>query len=304
MTPNDQPEFDDPMIELRFALAEGDAVDASDALRQRVLSAAADARTPGVAVDAPERISGADAFRRAVVSLDELLGSLSGHEWLLPALRDLDVQGLIGHLIGVEEAFAAVLLGAEDLADHVEATQPAALRQRGTVPLETHRQWFDAATASIALLEDVDASAPVSFYGVTLPLDDVLVIRAFEMWIHDEDIRRATGRELSSPDPERLARMVGLVSMLLPAGIARSGHAQDGATARLVLTGNAGGTWDVNLDGTAEPRSATTRIVLDAAEFCRVVGNREDQVSSGAVVTGDATIAAGVLIGASALALD
>jgi len=303
MTRDDQP-FDDPVMELRFALAEGDAVDASDALRARVLAAAADARTPGRAVDAPAWISGADAFRRAVMSLDALLGSLSDREWTLPALRDLDVQGLIGHLIGVEDAFAAVLQGADDIADHVDDTQSVALRQRGIAPLETHRLWFAAATTSLALLDDLDVTAPVSFYGVTLPLDDVLIIRAFEMWIHDEDIRRATGRALAAPDPERLARMVGLVSMLLPAGIARSGNAREGATARVVLTGNAGGTWDVNLDGTTETRTASSRIVVDAAEFCRIVGNRKDQATSGAVVTGDQSVATGVLVGASALALD
>ena len=303
MTRNDQP-FDNPMMELRFALAEGDAIDASDALRARVLAAAAEAREPGVAVDAPEWISGTDTFRRAVMSLDELLASLSADDWSRPALRDLDVQGLVGHLIGIEDGFSTVLRGGDDLSDHVADTQSAALRQRGIVPRETHRQWFDVATASIALLEDLDPTAPVSFYGVTLPLDDVLVIRAFEMWIHDEDIRRATGRELTSPDPERLARMVGLVSRLLPAGIARAGHAQHGATARLVLTGDAGGTWDVNLDGATDKRSATTRIVVDATEFCRIVGNRKDEASSGAVVTGDKDVATGVLVGAAALALD
>ena len=302
MTANDQPR--DPVTELRFALAEGDAIDASDALRARVLAAAAEARQSGVAVDAPAWISGTDVFRRAVMSLDELLATLSPDEWSRPALRDLDVQGLVGHLIGVEEAFAAVLLGADDIADHVDDTQAAALRQRDVAPLETHRQWFDVATKSIALLEDLDLSAPVSFYGVTLPLDDLLVIRAFEMWIHDEDVRRATGRGLVSPDPERLARMVALASMLLPAGIARSGNAHDGATARLVLTGTGGGTWDVNLDGASETRAATTRIVVDAAEFCRVVGNRKDQSTSGAVVSGNASIAAAVLVGAAALALD
>ena len=303
MTPDDR-SFDDPMMELRFALAEGDAIDASDALRARVLAAAAAARTPGAAVDAPQWISGTDVFRRAVVSLDALLATLSPEEWSRPALRDLDVQGLIGHLVGVEEAFTAVLRGADDIADHVNDTQAAAQRQRGIAPVETHRQWFDVATRSIALLQDLDASAPVSFYGVTLPLDDVLVIRAFEMWIHDEDVRQATGRALVSPDPERLARMVGLASMLLPAGIARSGNATEGATARLVLTGTGGGTWDVNLDGASEQRTATTRIVVDAAEFCRVVGNRKDQTTSGAVISGNAAIASGVLVGAAALALD
>lgn len=304
MNHDDQTRHDDSLLELRFALAEGDAVDAPADLRSRVLAAAAEARVPGRAVDAPEWISGAEAFRRAVERLDALLGELAPADWSKHALRDLDVQGLVGHLIGVEESFQAVLGGADDVADHIVSTQPTALRQVEQTPTATHREWFDSATASIAALAGVDASKPVSFYGVTLPLDELLIVRAFEMWIHDEDIRRATDRPLAAPDPERLSRMVGLATMLLPAGIARAGRAQPGTTARLVLTGTGGGTWDVNLDGAPESRPAESRIVVDAAEFCRVVGNREDQASSQAVVSGDGEVVAGVFIGAAALALD
>jgi uncharacterized protein (TIGR03083 family) len=305
MSYDDQPAHDDPLVELRFALAEGDAVDAPADLRSRVLAAASEARRPGQAVDAPARISGAEAFRRSVERLDGLLGDLSPSEWSRHALRDLDVQGLVGHLIGVEESFAAALGDAPVVEpDHIASTQPAARRQAGRPPIATHRGWFDSATASIAAVTDLDPTKAVAFYGVALPLDDLLVVRAFEMWIHDDDIRRATDRPLAAPDAERLARMVGLVTTLLPVGIARAGRAQAGTTARLVLTGTSGGTWDINLDGSNEQRRAESRIVIDAAEFCRVVGNRENQGSSGAVVTGDSDIAAGVFVGASALALD
>ncbi|HEY2813709.1 MAG TPA: maleylpyruvate isomerase family mycothiol-dependent enzyme [Acidimicrobiales bacterium] len=294
---------DDPRLELRFALAEGDAIDPSFALRQRVLAAAADARSPGRAVDAPQWITGVEAFRRAVTRLDDLLGDLAPAEWSHPALRDLDVQGLVGHLIGVEQAFGAALDGEIDERDHVSSTQPIALRQRGRTPVETHREWFESVTASIAQVTELDPATPTSFYGVVLPLDDMLVVRAFEMWIHDEDIRRATARPLATPDPERLARMVGLVTTLLPGGIARAGQTHAG-TARLVLTGSAGGTWDIGLDGGDVSRKAQTLIVVDAVQFCRIVGARENQVSAGAVVSGDPTVAERLLLGAAALALD
>lgn len=308
MSTDEEPMRDDPLVELRFALAEGDAIDAPTGLRARVLAAATEARRPGQAASAPAHISGAEVFRRAVAALDALLGDLEHSDWSQHALRDLDVQGLVGHLIGVERLFAAALAdkSAPDVSgdDHVGATQPAAERQAGRAPAATHREWFDAATASIARLAEVDNSQPISFYGVTLPLDDLLVVRAFEMWIHDEDIRRATGRPLAAPDPERLARMVGLAATLLPAGIARAGRARPGATVRLVLTGTGGGTWDVSLDGSNEARRADSRIVVDAAAFCRVVGNRNDQKSSGAMVTGDTAAGSDLLVGAAALALD
>ena len=91
---------------------------------------------------------------------------------------------------------------------------------------------------------------------------------------------------------------------MLPAGIARAGRARAGATVRLVLTGAGGGTWDLSLDGSPVSRRADCRIVVDAAAFCRVVGDRDDAVTSGAIVSGDPDVATGVLLGAAALALD
>jgi len=77
-----------------------------------------------------------------------------------------------------------------------------------------------------------------------------------------------------------------------------------GSTVRVVLTGPGGGTWDVNLDGTSERRVADARIVVDAAWFCRIIGDREDLTSSGATVDGATDLAQDLLVGAAALALD
>ncbi len=306
MTERDD-ETRDPVTELRFALAEGDAAEADDALRERVVAAATAARAPGTSSDPPEHIAGAEVFRRTVAKLDALLGDLAAGDWSRLALRELDVQGLVGHLIGVEELFIGAVRG-DDVAsggdEHVAATQAAADRQSQQSPAATHREWFDRVTESLARVGDLDPSTPVSFYGVTLPLDALLVVRAFEMWTHEEDVRRATNRMLEGLDPERLSRMVGLVTTLLPAGIARVGRNRSGRTARLVLTGRGGGTWDVNLDGAGEHRRADIRIVVDATEFCRVVGNRQDQRGAEAIIHGDPALAADVFVGAAALALD
>ena len=302
-----EPSVGNPLVELRFALAEGDAVDTPEALRARVLAAAAASRPPGEAVDRPEHIAGTEVLRRSIAHLDALLTDLAADDWSRPALRDLDVQGLVGHLIGVEEAFAAAVAGDPDVpgaSDHIGGTQSAAIRQAGQAPAATHREWFDRATESIAAVAGLDPSTPVSFYGVTLPIDALLVVRAFEMWIHDEDIRRATDRPLAAPDAEQLGRMVALVTTLLPAGLARAGRAQPGRTVRVVLTGAGGGTCDMNLDGTPVTRRADAHVVVDAVEFCRVVGNRADLVTAHALVQGDASVASDLFVGAAALALD
>ncbi len=301
----------DPISELRFALAEADAEDTSERLRRRVLEASIDARAQGRPGEPAEHIDGAETLRRTVGVLDALLGALGTDEWSRPALRDLDAQGLVGHLIGVETSFLAALDGdaSAGQADHVAATQPSALGQADRDPSETLEEWRRLTARGLERAGEEPPDRVVTFYGVELPLDQLLVIRAFEMWIHDEDIRRATGRTLLAPDSARLARMTELAIALLPAGMARADRVRPGRV-RLVLTGSGGGTWDVSLDGApdgpAAPEAARwdSRVIVDSTAFCRIVGNREDRAGAEAVVDGDDHLASDVFAGAAALALD
>ena len=157
------------------------------------------------------------------------------------------MQGLLGHLIGVEESFIKALSGGSgnDGDDHVGSTQPYALAQAGRAPSSTLREWQLVSSRSAELISSERLERPVAFYGVVLPLDQLLVIRAFEMWIHEEDIRRATnGCRITDPEP--LARMAELAVDLLPAGVARAGLSLIGQAVRLVLTGPAGRSVDGN----------------------------------------------------------
>src|SRR3954467_12315723 len=132
--------WDDPLEEMRYALAEADALAPPAALRNTVRSAALAARQAGRATPSPKRISPIEAYRRSAANLDALLGELSPAEWRAPALRDLDVQGLVGHLIGVEHHFragagiTAPIAGADD---HVASTEPFAVAQAGRPPADT-----------------------------------------------------------------------------------------------------------------------------------------------------------------------
>src|SRR4051812_51019 len=99
--------WDDPLEEMRYALAEADALAPPAALRDTVRNAALAARQAGRSTPSPERISPIEAYPRSAANLDALLGELSPEDWRAPALRDLDVQGLVGHLIGVEHHFRA-----------------------------------------------------------------------------------------------------------------------------------------------------------------------------------------------------
>ena len=284
---------------------EQDPVALPSALRDKVLAAARQARAVGHTVPAVPVISAAEAFSRAADALYGLLCVLDEADWRRPALRDLDVQGLVGHLTGVEEDTHRCLAGDPAVAgaDHVESTQQAALRQAGRAPAETRAQWRQAAERTLRLVSDAgDLTEVVAMHGMQLPACALLVVRAFELWTHENDIRRAAGLPASQPDASTLRQMTKLAAGLLPHGAALT-EMPGSVTVRLVLTGPGGGTWDVPI-GEQPPQAAAVDIVTDAVGFCRLVANRLTPTDLDLHVSGDAGQAAGVLAAAAALALD
>src|SRR5215831_2043184 len=112
-------------------------------LRERVLAASWQARAAGRALPEVAEISPAGAFRRTADACHGLLCALRDRDWTAPVRRDLDVQGLVGHLIGVEEDMHRCLSGDPEVAgaDHVESTRPAIARQAGRPGGRTRGEW-------------------------------------------------------------------------------------------------------------------------------------------------------------------
>jgi uncharacterized protein (TIGR03083 family) len=273
-------------------------------LRERVLEASLRARQAGHPVPEVPRISPDEAFSRAADAFYGLLCALGEPAWRRHVLRDLDVQGLAGHLIGVEEDVQRALSDhpAPDHQDHVTSTQPAADRQAGRAAAATRTDWRRAADRTLEVVRGADMAAEVTVWGIPLPLSALLVARAFELWTHENDIRRVAGLPASVPDVPTLRLMTELATSMLPFGAMLAGL-QGPVNLRLVLTGPGGGTWDVVIGGDA-PEPVAIGIVTDVVDFCRLAANRLDPADLDMHVTGDRGRAAGVLAAASALALD
>ncbi len=269
-----------------------------------MLEASQQARQAGHTVPEVPRISPDEAFSRAADAFYGLLCALGEQDWRLHVLRDLDVQGLAGHLIGVEEDVQRALSDdpVVEHQDHVTSTQPAADRQAGRAVAATRADWRGAADRTLELVRDADMTAEVTVWGIPLPLGAALVARAFELWTHENDIRRVAGLPASVPDASTLRLMTELATSMLPFGAMLAGL-QGPINLRLVLTGAGGGTWDVVIGGDA-PEPATVGIVTDVVDFCRLAANRLDPADLDMHVTGDQGRAVGVLAAAAALALD
>jgi uncharacterized protein (TIGR03083 family) len=280
-------------------------------LRERVMAASLLAREVGQPTPAVPAISGTEAFGRTADAFHGLLCALGERDWKTPALRGLDVQGLVGHLIGVEDDVQRGLAGDPAVADvqHVESTQVAADRQADRSLVLTRDDWRGAADRTLELARAAEAAAPdgggdarIAVYGMRLPLQALLVVRAFELWVHENDIRRAVGWPPSVPGPPVLRLMSDLAARMLPYAGARTGL-RGPVDVHLVLTGPGGGTWDVAV-GEDSPEPTAVAIVTDAVGFCRLAANRVSVADLDLHITGDSGRAAEVLAAATTLALD
>jgi uncharacterized protein (TIGR03083 family) len=273
-------------------------------LRERVLAVSLRARAAGRPEPAPPVISPVEAFSRTADAFHVTLGLLSGEQWRTPVLRDLDVQRLVGHLIGVEEDVHRGLTGDQEVAEasHVGSTQPAADRQTGRPPALTRAEWRRAADRTIDLVRTADLRAEVAVHGMRVPLGLLLIVRTFELWTHENDIRQAVALPPSAPEASTLSLMTSAAASLLPQAAIRA-RLNDSVRVHLVLTGPGGGTWDIAV-GQSPSAPAAVTIVADAVGFCRLAANRVTTAGLDPHVTGDHDRAAAVLAAAATLALD
>ncbi len=162
--------------------------------------------------------------------------------------------------------------------------------------------WRAAVDANCAWASTTsDGSA--NWRGLDLPADDAIVVRAFETWIHTDDLRRAIGLPGEPPDAHHLALMSDLAGRTLSMALGLVGRTRAGKTARLVLTGEGGGEWLLAMDGSG-PGQATPDVTLtaDTVDWCLLVGDRITARDLEHTVVGDTSLADDLLAAAPALA--
>jgi len=276
-------------------------------LRDRALSSATARRPFGSALHPPEDLPANEAFIRTVDALDRLLSELSPEDWSAPTIEGWTVKGLIVHLVAVEEYFGRQLglwpLEIDEAleADHLGMTRAFVAAWSDRPVREVLARWRERTGAITSHLRSLDRAAgrePIRFHFLETSLSTVLITRVFEIWTHDEDIRRATGRPSAPPEAARLRRMSRIAVPSLPFGMAMSGLEGGGRTVRIVLTGAGGGTWDQALDLDTAPGDPEATVVLDVVDYCRLAARRVSPDQLDAVIDGDRELAQRVLVGA------
>jgi uncharacterized protein (TIGR03083 family) len=240
-------------------------------------------------------------YAAQIVALDLLLSALAPEDWHRTAAYDeLTVRDLIVHLTATDGLVAAGL--GLPVRPPVEPDETLAARtatmlrlDRGRSTVQIRRSWRAQADAVCrSLVEHPTPGAVTVFLGRPLPLADALAARAFETWIHGEDIAAATGRPTVPPLPEHIHPMADFATRALPHVLVRRHPPPDDRYVRLRLTGAGGGTWTVPLDpaatvpALAQPAAVVT---LDVVDFCRLAGDRRAAGQLTVEVRGDAALA-------------
>ncbi|MGQ4385364.1 maleylpyruvate isomerase family mycothiol-dependent enzyme [Streptomyces sp. SAS_270] len=249
-------------------------------------------------------------YAGAVSGLRALLRELTDRgAWGTPVVHDWDVHGTVAHLIAADEPLARRLglgIRVPDVRSAEEASWEEAWTARtadviayehGRDPEQTLTTWAEQAKALLAAPEARDpelAAHATMLMGVRLPVADHFVVRAFETWIHTDDIGRALGVAVPPPPAAHLAQLVRLAVRIL--GLAL------GPDAPPVLFALAGGDADAQWVLGSEDEPVRAELVLDPVDFCLLVGGRyaPEEVPRGA--TGDAAAVQLVLERAASLA--
>jgi len=248
-------------------------------------------------------------WRRQLADLDSMLDQLRPEDWEAITSYDRPVGDLLAHLSAVLEQFATELgVGSFPTpfstgAEHWPATEEHIAFLTARPEADTVAALRDVGGRISAALErlsqaELDAERTVS----PLTLADRTRQQCFELWMHTDDVRHASGRSMLDPDPERICALSDLSARWLGFGMLVIGRDHPGRQGRLVLTGSGGGTWvtPLGFEATEPGQADDVVIVAGAVDYCRMAGKLLDIDELAMEVEGDAALALDLLNAAQA----
>ncbi|WP_433378400.1 maleylpyruvate isomerase family mycothiol-dependent enzyme [Actinoplanes sp. CA-142083] len=265
------------------------------ALRSRVLAAAVGVRPPSTG-------SAFSAYVSQAADFEVLLDSLSPAQWALPTADGRTVEDLVRHLAGND---------GNVLADLGSPTPPPGRARDFGSPAppsgrarDLWREQSDLLMRTVGRAEEALLSRPVRLAGKTpmrRPLREAMMQRAFETWIHRDDIRAAVALPPEAPSPAHLARIVGFGLALLPGAMDAAGRGRSGAV-RLFLTGPGSASHVVPLSSSSAVSSPSlAQVEIPADRFGRLMAGRVPVTPGVAVIDGSRTAALDLLTVAATL---
>ena len=216
-------------------------------------------------------------------SIGGLCADFSAEQWATPTeCPGWAVQDQISHLVGSE----CRLLGRPAPEHEPEDTSHVLneIGQSNEVLVDYRRQYSGAEV--LAEFREITAERLGILRAMTEedfavetpnplgrgPYTDLLAVRIYDAWVHEQDIRRALGipGHLSGPVAQH---SYGRTRSAMPFVVGRKVKPDDGTTVVFEIAGDVGGTIALNMDGgrahrmDAAPESPTVRLAMDLTAF-------------------------------------
>ncbi len=229
------------------------------------------------------------------------------HDLDAPTTNGLSARDLVIHE-AAQESLLAQAVGETPIPDvletNIEATHRGLRREARRPPARRrHRPVAGIGRRELCMGQRSRRTNTANWRGFELDRNDAIVLRAFETWIHTDDLRRHVGLVGQAPDPQHLALMSDLAGRTLSMALGLVERTRDGKTARLVLTGDGGGEWLVAMDGSGlTTREPDVTLTADVVDWCMLVGDRIAPDVIPHTVDGDSRLAEDLLTAAPALA--
>jgi uncharacterized protein (TIGR03083 family) len=245
-----------------------------------------------------------DTWWEAVQAFTDLVASLDPDDWTRPTdLPGWDVKAVVSHVAHLEAILGGAPHEHADVADaeHVRGpmgqfTEIGVLTRREEEPAEIVEQIRRyTAVRHDALLADppTDPSAPAPgvFGAIGWSVGLLLRNRPLDVWMHEQDVRRAVGRPggLDSAGAQHttdyLLESMGLV-------LAKRAGASPGSTLVVHVQGSAPAAYGVGEDGRGHrldtlPDEPTVTLRMERETFIRLAGGRGGVDPTAVAVEGD-----------------
>lgn len=241
-----------------------------------------------------------DLLASEFAALGDLCDALESADWDVPTdLPGWTVRDNVTHVIGTER----MLLG-HDAPELPEGDYPHLTSQLG----EFNEAWVESYRSSSGddvlaayrevVAERLDALRAMStddfdklgFSPVgEAPYRLFMRIRAFDIWMHEQDIRRAVGRP-GNLDGANAVDVVDWLVRSAPMVVGKRASAPDGTTVVFELTGGAPRTFAVGVEGRAAvlddiPDNPTVTLGMPSDVYCRLAGGRMSADGSDGLVS-------------------
>ncbi len=199
-----------------------------------------------------------DGLLETWASIDTVLAGLSAAQWALPTdCPGWDVQAQVAHLLGYEaqwylgrtpgpvaEPMPAYVVNA--LGEGNEVWVASRADRDPTSVLEEYREVIRARTMMLTAA-DLDLNTVSATWCGDQALRNQLGTRLFDVWVHEQDIRRAVGVP-GGWDEMGARHTIALMMSSLPYVLARKAGLADGSTVAITLFGVNGQTVTATVD--------------------------------------------------------